>query len=116
MTSAEFYELTPGEIVGLSDRFREAEQRHDRRFAALMTLYANSHRDPAKRFEPFTIEDFTGQSRVSHNGHVDPQQAIRETKRQLAGAGVGGRELAVDDPKAKVDADEIAKFLETLNG
>jgi hypothetical protein len=44
--------------------WKRREQRHARRFAALMAMLANIHRDSEKHPEPFTVEDFMGEKRT----------------------------------------------------
>jgi hypothetical protein len=58
LSRAEFWALTHRQFQNLFDRYIDREIRHERRTALLATLYANAHRDPQKRAQPFTLEDF----------------------------------------------------------
>ncbi len=81
----------------------------------MMALYANCHRDPAKH-EPFTIEDFTGQPRITHNGHVDMAGFKREIIGLAQTGTLSAHEIPPEDPRAKANAEAVAKYLEAMNG
>jgi len=69
----EFEQLTPRQFDAAWRRYRDAEERKDRRFANLMALYAESHRDHEKRSEPFSADDFMASER--DNGPLFPTEA-----------------------------------------
>lgn len=70
LSLAEFYGLTPSRFFNLYDRYVDREIRHARQFNVLTTLYANAHRDEAKRPQEFIIDDFAPalRSQVAESG------------------------------------------------
>lgn len=58
LTADYFWSLTPAQFQLLWRRHLAREERMDRRFSLLATLYANVHRDEKRRPMPYTIEDF----------------------------------------------------------
>jgi hypothetical protein len=58
LTAAEFYSFTPRHIDAMFKRHVAAERRRAVPLALLTSIYANVHRDPEKRSQPFTAEDF----------------------------------------------------------
>lgn len=72
MSPADFWDRTPLQIQYLWDAYAEHRREQWRPFALLSCLYANSHRDPDKRSEPFEIEDFLplDPNKTSHNEYV----------------------------------------------
>jgi hypothetical protein len=55
---------------------------HDRRMATLTALTANAHRDPKKRPEPFSSEDFM-LSYTAHEPVVERHQSWQQQKAML---------------------------------
>lgn len=58
LTDDRFWDLTPAQFNALSDRFDSANRRQDFRFANLISVLANIHRDEKRKPEPFTALDF----------------------------------------------------------
>lgn len=50
--------MTPRQVRFLAERYAAMRREHWQPYAMLATLYANAHRDPAKRREPFAPSDF----------------------------------------------------------
>lgn len=61
VTESDFRRMTPSSFFILWERWKEKERRTDARFALVATLIANTNRDPNKKPEPFTLEDFMPQ-------------------------------------------------------
>lgn len=105
--------MTPGELAGLCDRHRQAEERQDRRFAALMCFYANAHRDNAKRSEPFTVDEFLG--KPAYNGHNRPDEVQAAVAKAIdvfkTSDNINARQIKPDDPRAQVDREALAQFM-----
>lgn len=57
LSSREFWEMTPRQFVLLVKRHEARIQRQWQHTAAMMSLYANCHRDPAKS-KAFSPDDF----------------------------------------------------------
>jgi hypothetical protein len=102
--------MTPREWRAYLKCHHTTEERSDRRVAALMAFYINTHLREGK--PPVTADDFMGKPRVSHNGHGDPVADMREFRRQMQELG-RARPLNPDDPRARIDDNEINRYLET---
>jgi hypothetical protein len=72
LSRSEFWEMTPRQFQAMRNRYTDREIRHERRTGLLAALYANAHRDPDKRAEPFTIEDFAPALRKSASEPAEP--------------------------------------------
>ena len=58
LDSDQFWRLTLREFSHLAERHKESEEIADRRVGRIMSMLANVNRDPSKRPEPYTEEDF----------------------------------------------------------
>lgn len=58
LSDAEFWRLTPREFKALADGWDEDQSAEDRRAATVCMVIANCNRDPAKKPDPFTVDDF----------------------------------------------------------
>lgn len=61
LTDAEFWRLTPREFKILAEGWADDQRAEDRRAATVCMVLANCNRDPGKKPEPFTIDDFMPQ-------------------------------------------------------
>jgi hypothetical protein len=61
LTDEQFWNLTAAQFNALSRRFDNDSKRDDFRFANLISILANIHRDQEKRPQPFTALDFMPQ-------------------------------------------------------
>lgn len=58
LSPADFWAMTPRQIRFLAERYAAMRREQWGPFAMLASLYANAHRDPNKRREPFASSDF----------------------------------------------------------
>ena len=78
LTSDAFWALTPAQFQLLWRRHLAREERQDRRFSLLATLYANAHRDEKRRPMPYTIEDFLPRREANGSRNGDRMQSIED--------------------------------------
>lgn len=84
----------------LHRKWLEREDRENRRWAVMYTMYANAHRDEKRKPFPFELDDFFHSSLESSNGHhrendipdlpiwlLTPEQAEARNNQNCAMAG-----------------------------
>ena len=76
LSPEDFWELTLAELRALTDRWRDAERRQDRRAALLACMIAEPNRDRAKRPEPFQVDDFMPKEQVEEPEAIDPKFGV----------------------------------------
>lgn len=60
LTEEKFWSMTPAEFSFIWERWMQAEERSDRRVAAVLCTVSNAFRDTKKKPSPFTLDDFLG--------------------------------------------------------
>ena len=58
LTDSEFWDASIWQISALADRYMLGERRLDARAALVASVIANANRDPKKKLDPFTVDDF----------------------------------------------------------
>ncbi len=61
LSEDEYLDMTPARFDAEVRAWRKKERRKSERFAMLASLIANVNRDPRKRPQAFTIDDFIGE-------------------------------------------------------
>jgi len=65
LSEAEFWELTPAQLMALAERHKETQELEDARIGRLCAVMANVFRDAKKRPRAFQPSDFMPQKRTT---------------------------------------------------
>ena len=89
LTPEQFGRLSPPEFKSMYEAWKIREERTDRRIGRLCAIIANVNRDPKKRKEPFTEEDFIPKQRTKKKQTPEEMLNIVRALNQAFG-GKGG--------------------------
>jgi len=85
LSRSDFLSLTPREFDILCKRQSEIEKRWDSRFASVMALLANIHRDSKKRKRPYKTEDFMPTEKRQKQTWQEQLKTVEMITRRMGG-------------------------------